>query len=167
MIVSIIVAMDRNGGIGWKNRLPWHLPDDLRRFRQLTMGHHLILGRRTYESIGRPLVGRKIIVISRRRSAAAGDVVKVVPSLELALEVCRQAQENEAFIGGGATVFREALPLVQKIYLTRVLAEFEADAFFPPWDEREWEVVSRLYHPPDQKHAFPFQFIEYARCRDS
>ncbi|MCX8062586.1 MAG: dihydrofolate reductase [Anaerolineales bacterium] len=161
------MAMDERGGIGLKNGLPWHLPDDLKRFKRLTMGHYLIVGRKTYESLGKPLAGRKMIVLSRRINRGSEPDILFAKDLEQALERCRQAGETEVFIGGGAEVFQSALPLAQKIYLTRVLTTVEADTFFPPWDESEWEIVDQYCHPRDEKHAFPFRFIDYIRRRYS
>jgi len=164
LIVSIIVAMDERGGIGLRNRLPWHLPDDLKRFKRLTMGHHLIIGRKTYQSIGKPLIGRKMIVLSKSQSSIEPESdVMVVPNLSAALEICREAGENEVFIGGGAQLFRAALSFADRLYLTKILAVVEADTFFPPWDESEWSMNWQQYHPPDEKHAFPFQFVDYVK----
>lgn len=163
MNLSIIAAMDERGGIGWQNRLPWHLPDDLKRFKKLTMGHTIIVGRKTYESIGQPLPGRTIVVLSRNKNKLSHQGVLVVGSLEAALEICRQAKENEVFVAGGAGVFEAALPIADKLYLTKVLAVVEADTFFPPWNEGEWQVVYRFDHPGDERHAFAFQFIDYVR----
>ncbi|GAB4469176.1 MAG: dihydrofolate reductase [Anaerolineales bacterium] len=160
MIISIIVAMDQRGGIGLKNRLPWHLPDDLKHFKQLTMGHHVIVGRKTFEAIGKPLRGRKMIVLSRHLHVDHTVELRCASSLELALQICRQAKETETFIAGGAEVFRLALPYASRMYLTRVLAVVEADTFFPSWDEREWEILTEIDHPADTKHAYPFLFIE-------
>ncbi len=162
MIISLIVAMDAKGGIGRQNRLPWHLPDDLKRFKQLTMGHHLIMGRKTYESIGRPLKGRKMIVLSRRHQPNAGEII-FVPDMNAAIEICRKAGETEVFVVGGAEVFREALPFAQRIYLTKIMAEVEADTFFPKWDESEWEIISQTEHPADDRHAFSFRFVDYVK----
>lgn len=163
MNLSIIAAMDERGGIGWRNRLPWHLPDDLKRFKKLTMGHYLIVGRKTYESIGQPLVGRTMIVLSRNQNTLSQQGVLVVGTLEAALDICHQAKENEVFVAGGAEVFEAALPTADKLYLTIVLAVVEADTFFPPWDEGEWEIVYRFDHPIDERHAFAFRFIDYVR----
>lgn len=163
MNLSIIAAMDERGGIGWRDRLPWHLPDDLKRFKRLTMGHHIIVGRKTYESIGQPMVGRIMVVLSRNQNTLSQQGVLVVGNLETALEICHQAKENEVFVAGGAEVFEAALPIADKLYLTKVLAVVEADTFFPPWEEEEWEIVYRFDHPADERHAFAFQFIDYVR----
>lgn len=175
MIVSIIVAMDEAGGIGKDNRLPWHLPDDLKRFKQLTMGHFLILGRKTFESLPKPLIGRKIIVVSARlkketngrplaRNAGVQDEGINIPvhfagSIEEALEYANNHEENEVFIGGGEKIYRAVFPLAQRIYLTKVHARVDADVFFPSRDWDEWTVVSRESHPSDERHDYSFEFL--------
>ncbi len=162
MLVSLIVAMDRNRAIGLQNRVPWHLSADLQNFKRLTMGHHLVQGRRTYESIGRPLPGRWMVVLSRQRdySAPGCDVVHSLPE---ALDLARSRGENEVFIGGGAGVYQESLPLADQIYLTRVQAEVHADTYFPPFDGRRWRVVERVEHEADQRNEFPFVFERLTR----
>jgi dihydrofolate reductase len=157
MLVSLIVAMDNNRGIGLNNRLPWRLPDDLKRFKSLTLGHHLIMGRKTYESIGRTLPGRTSIVISRNPDFSAPDCV-VVSSLEGALKLAEANGENEAFVIGGSQIFEKALPLADRIYLTRVHVALPADVFFPAIDAERWEEQVTEFHPPDDKHPFGFTF---------
>lgn len=156
MIISIIVAMDENGGIGVNNRLPWHLPDDLKRFKALTMGHHLIIGRKTFESIGKPLQGRKIIVLSRKLLIPAQDEVKVVSNLNEALMLAANENESEVFIGGGKAVFQSALPVAERIYLTIVHTITDADVFFPKVDWLHWEQIEREEHCIDEKHKYSF-----------
>ncbi len=157
MIVSIIAAMDTRRGIGVDGALPWRLSADLQRFKRLTMGHHLILGRKTYESIGRPLPGRQMVVITRQTGFAALGV-QVVHSLDEALEVARRADEDEAFIGGGGQIYRQALPYTDRMYLTLVHAAVEADVFFPPYDPGAWDVLEEAHYEPDEKNAFPTTF---------
>ncbi len=130
MIVSLIVAMEQSGGIGKQGQIPWRLPDDLKLFKQITMGHHLVVGRVTYESIGRALPGRHMLVVTRQPDYPAPGCV-VVHSLEEALAVARHAGEEEVFIGGGAQIYQQALPLALRLYLTRVHAKVASDAFFP------------------------------------
>jgi len=158
VIISIIVAMDENGGIGVNNRLPWHLPDDLKRFKFLTMGHHLIIGRKTFESIGKPLPGRKIIVLSRKSIETVKDDVKVVSNLNDALQVAAREKETEVFIGGGREVFESALPVADRIYLTIVHATTNADVFFPKVDWLSWEQIEKVEHGIDEKHEYPFTY---------
>ena len=142
MIVSLIVAMDERGGIGLRNRVPWHLPTDLKRFKALTMGHHLIVGRKTYESIGRALPGRTMIIVTRSKDYRA-EACWVVSSLPEALRLAEERGETEAFIGGGGSIYAQALPVADRIYLTRVHVVVEADVVFPVWEEDGWRVVRR------------------------
>lgn len=156
MIVSLIVAMDEAGGIGFRGRLPWHLGTDLRLFRERTLGHHLVVGRRTWEAIGRPLPGRKMIVISRTLSAVP-EGVQVARSLAEALDWARGEGEEEVFIGGGAQVYTVALPLARRIYLTRVQARGEADTFFPAVNWAQWRCVERQAFPAGPQDDHPFE----------
>ena len=157
MIVSLIVATDRKGGIGIDARLPWHLPADLKRFRELTMGHHLIVGRKTFDSIGKALPGRQMIIVTRDRSFQAKDC-RVAHSLEESLEFARGRGEDEVFVGGGGEIYAQSLALADRIYLTIVEAEVKADAFFPELGVGEWIERESESHPADEKNAFPFTF---------
>lgn len=157
MIISLIVAMERSGGIGMDGGIPWHLPDDLKLFKQTTMGHYLIVGRVTYESIGKALPGRKMIVVTRQPEYRAPGC-KMVPSLEEGLELARKGGEEEVFIGGGAQIYRLALPLAQHIYLTRLQADLEADTFFPALEEGEWEIAQSQHFPADEGNQYPFTY---------
>ena len=165
MIISLIVAMDSRRGIGIENRLPWRLPADLKRFRELTMGHHLIVGRKTYESIGKPLPGRQMVIITRDPNYRA-DGCFVAHSLEEALDRARAQGESEAFIGGGAEIYAQTLPYADRIYLTVVEAEVQADVFLPKWNEEEWIEQESIYHPPDEKNALPFTYQLLVRRKD-
>lgn len=149
--------MDENRGIGIENRLPWHLPADLKRFKRLTMGHHLIMGRKTYESIGKPLPGRHMIVLTRDPHFEAPGC-QVASTLAEALRVAQDGGETEAFIGGGAQVYQQALPLADRIYLTRVHTTTEADVHFPPFDSQAWRLLESSYHPADAKHQYAFTY---------
>lgn len=162
MRVSIIAAVGRNGAIGRHNSLPWRLPADLRRFQQLTRGHTLIMGRRTWESLDAPLPLRRVIVVSRRAEFQAPGAA-VVPSLAAALDVARAAGETEAFVAGGAEIFREALRSADRFYLTLIHEDFEADTFFPRWEEDEWRLVERQDHVPDERNRYPWSFLVYDR----
>lgn len=157
MIVSLIVAMDRRGGIGLNNKLPWHLPADLKRFKELTMGHHLIVGRKTWQSIGRALPGRSMIAVTRDPQFKA-DGITVVHSLPDALHTAESAGEAEAFIGGGAEIYRQSLDFADRIYLTLVDGEFEADTYFPKIRTDQWAEVSAEDYLPDVRNAHPFTF---------
>ncbi len=162
MIVSLVAAVSENGVIGRGNGLPWRLPADLRRFRALTLGHTIVMGRRTFESIGRALDGRRTIVVSRRPDYRP-DGVDVVPGLAEALRP--EPGETERFVVGGGEIYREALPLADRLYLTIVHAEVEGDVVFPPLDPDGWEVVSEERHPADDLHPFPYTFRRLDRRR--
>ncbi len=155
MIISIIVAMDEERAIGRENRLPWHLPRDLARFRAVTMGHPVIMGRRTFESIGRPLPGRTNIVITRRKEYEAEGCV-VVHDLRSALAACGDAEQ--AFILGGAEVFRQALPLAERVYITLVHTKISGDAFFP-----ELPAAFREVSREQAADVYPLEFLVYER----
>ena len=163
MKLSIIVALADDGIIGRDNALPWHLPADLKRFKRLTMGHHLIMGRKTFESVGRPLPGRTMLVLSRSRPELPAGVVRV-SSLEEALETARSAGAEEAFVAGGAEIYRLALPRADGLYVTRVHAEVAGDTRFPEMDEKAWRLVAREAHLPDEEHAHAYTFLDYVRA---
>jgi dihydrofolate reductase len=158
--VSIIVATDEQGGIGLGGVLPWRLPEDLRRFKALTMGSPVIMGRKTHESIGRPLPGRRNIVISRQAGLGIAGCT-VVDSLDAALAAAGPAPE--VFVIGGAQVYRVALPLADKMHVTRVHATVGADTFFPSLDDAEWEQVAREEHPADDRHPYAMSFVTLRR----
>src|SRR5688572_25981860 len=130
MLVSLLFAMDKNNAIGYRNRLPWHLPADLKWFKEKTMGHHIIMGRNTYESIGRLLPGRTTVVISRRPDYRI-EGASVHASLESGLREAEKNGDNEAFVIGGAELFKSALPIADRFYLTRIHHVFEADTYLP------------------------------------
>lgn len=162
MIISLIVAMDEAGGIGLQGGLPWRLPDDLKRFKQLTMGHPLIVGRKTWESIGRPLPGRKMIVVTRNPGYLPEGSLRAA-SLEEALSIARQGGEEEAFIAGGGQLYTHSLPLAERIYLTRVHTTLPADTFFPDFEPALWQVTSQEAHPADEKNPIPFTWQVWER----
>ena len=141
MIVSLIVAMSENRGIGQRGDIPWHLPSDLKRFKKLTMGHHLIMGRKTWESIGRVLPGRTMVVITRQRDYVAEGCV-VVYSLDDALQFAKDAGETEAFVAGGGEIYFQAMPYADRMYISRLEKLIEVDTFFPPIDEEKWRLES-------------------------
>jgi dihydrofolate reductase len=163
MIVSAIAAVAENGVIGRNGDLPWHLPDDLKYFQRITKGHHVITGRKNYESIPpkyRPLRDRVNIVVSRNASYEAPGAL-VVDSLATGLAISQRANEKEAFIIGGGQIYREALTmrLVDRLYLTVVHGDVEGDTHFPPLDPGEWREVDRTHHVADDRHAFAFSFV--------
>jgi dihydrofolate reductase len=160
MRVTLIAAVSENGVIGRGNALPWHLPADLRRFKQLTTGHAVVMGRKTWESIRRPLPHRRNIVISGSPGFHPVGAT-VVGSFEAALDAARDLAE--VFAIGGSRVFAAALPLTDRLELTRVHAQVPGDAFFPKIDFSEWKLVAEERHPADDQHAFPFSFLTYEK----
>jgi dihydrofolate reductase len=139
----MIVAVANNGVIGVNNTLPWHLPEDLKRFRALTMGHHIIMGRKTYESLGRLLPGRTTVIVTRNLNYQVDGAV-VVHSLDDAMRFCKQ--DEELFLIGGAQLYQDGLPHVQKLYITRVDIEVEGDAFLPEMDWHAWTLIEKKDH---------------------
>lgn len=154
MQTSLIVAVARNGVIGSKGGLPWRLPEDMAFFKRVTLGHHVVMGRKTWESLRRPLVDRTNLVVTRQRDYRAPGA-QVLPSLEAAMDLAAAGGEQELFVIGGAELYALALPGAQRIYMTRVEAEVEGDTWFPPLDEG-WIEVSRHEHPADARHPFGF-----------
>ena len=165
MIISLIVAMDESHGIGLKGGIPWYLSDDLKRFKQVTMDHHLIMGRVTYESIGHALPGRVTIVITRQVGYLAPGCL-LADSLISALELAESRGESEAFIIGGGEIFAQSLELADRLYLTRVHTRLDCDVTFPPIRMDEWEEVERASHPADERNQFPFTFQLLQRRKD-
>jgi dihydrofolate reductase len=159
--VSFVVAADENGVIGAGNALPWHLPDDLKRFKALTLGKPILMGRKTYESIGKPLPGRTNLVLTRRTDLTLPGCT-VVGSIEQAMNAAGDAEELA--IIGGAQVYAQALPFVDVIHLTRVHAKIQGDAFFPTLAAHEWRERVVAMHPADERHAYAFSFIELERA---
>lgn len=165
MIISLIAALTQNKVIGKNNDLPWHLPDDMKYFMQTTKGHHVIMGRKNYESLPekfRPLPNRTNIVITRQKDFKAPGCA-IVHSLEEAVNIAKAAQEPELFIIGGAEVYRQGLPLVQRMYLTEIQTELEGDTYFPEVKNDEWNETSRIHHAADDRHRYAFDFVIYNR----
>ena len=157
MIISLIAAMDEQRGTGLKGRLPWRLSSDMKRFRELTMGHHIIVGRKTFESIGKPLPGRQTIIVTRNSEFRAEGCF-VVHSLEEALDLARSRGESEAFVCGGSQIYTEAVLEAQRFYLTVVHARVESDTFFPDWDESGWKEKYSSRHDADDKDEYASTF---------
>lgn len=155
--VSLVAAMARNRTIGLDNRLPWRLPADLRHFRALTTGGVIIMGRKTFESLGRPLPERRSIVISRDPAFRAPDPCKTVSSWEAALAAAGEV--SEVFVIGGASLYAQTLPHADRVYLTLVEAEITGDAFFPEWSSRTWLETARACHPADDTNPYPYCFL--------
>lgn len=162
--LALIAALARNRVIGRDNHLPWHLPADLRFFKQMTMGKPLLVGRRTWESIGRPLPGRQMIVLSRDPAYRACGCT-VAHSLEKALAIAGPV--SEIMVIGGAALYQQTLPLAEQLYLTLVEAEVLGDARFPVWDPQEWRLVWEEAHSADADHAWPYRFQRWERSSTS
>ena len=156
--VAIVAAVARNGVIGHRNQMPWHLPEDLRRFKQLTLGHAVIMGRRTFESIGWPLAGRNNIVVTRSPDwTRAG--CHAAHSLAAALATVRERED--AFVIGGAQIYSLALPIASRLYMTEIERDFEGDAFFPEFDRSRWREASRESRVLDGAGGFGYHFVAY------
>ncbi len=159
MIISIVVAIAENHAIGKDNKLLWYLPNDLKHFKTITSGHTVIMGRKTYDSVGKPLPNRRNIVITRQHIDIAG--CEVVNSLQEALALCKT--EEEVFIVGGAEIYRQAIPITNKIYLTIVHQNFEGDTYFPEIEENIWVETEREDYQPDEKNKLAYSFITLER----
>lgn len=157
-IISLVVAESENHVIGKDNQLIWHLPNDLRHFKEKTLGKPVIMGRKTFESIGRPLPERQNIVISRDVYFSHPGILRVG---SLAEAIQQAGQVSEIMIIGGGSIYEQALPIADKIYLTRVLHTFEGDVFFPAIDLNVWQLISEEKHDKDEKHAYNYVFFEY------
>ena len=154
--------MGRNRVIGIGNRIPWHLPNELKLFKSLTMGHHIVMGRKTYESINRLLPGRTTVIVTRQRDYQVPGAI-VAHSIREALDACEG--DDEILVIGGADLFRETLPIADRLYLTVVDAEPEGDTFMPDFDMSEWRETSSQDFAPDEKHAHGYRFAIYDRTR--
>ena len=166
--LAIVVAAARNGVIGKDDAMPWHLPEDLRHFKRVTMGKPIIMGRKTFESIGKPLPGRVNIVVTRN-AAFGAQGVRVAGSLEEALALANQVAVSDgvdaAAIIGGAEIYRMALPLADRLYMTEVHADIDGDAQFPAIDWSQWRQLSRERHVADASNPYDYSFVEYQRIR--
>ncbi|HMP74658.1 MAG TPA: dihydrofolate reductase [Kiritimatiellia bacterium] len=160
MRISIIVAVAENSVIGLDGQLPWRLPNDLRHFKAVTMGKPVVMGRRTWESLGRPLPGRRNVVVSSRAEFQP-EGAEVVVSLSAALDLLAGAEE--IFIIGGARLYAEAFPLAHRVYLTEVHAAVPGDTCCPAWDRSAWREIHREEHAADERHAFSFAFVTLDR----
>jgi dihydrofolate reductase len=158
-VISAIVAVGEGWEIGRNNGMLWHLPDDFRHFKRTTLGHPVIMGRKTFESMGTVLKGRQNIVVTRNRDYKAEGAV-VVPNLDAAIEEARKNAPEEVFIIGGGEIYRQAMPRVQKLYLTIVHHKFpEATTFFPEVDFAKWKELKREEHGTNERHAYPFSIL--------
>lgn len=162
MIVSILVAKSKNDVIGKNNQLPWHLPADLKHFKNLTMGHHMIMGRKTFESIGKSLPGRTSVIITRQKDYKVPGCI-VVNNIEDALKAC--VNDDEVFIIGGGEIFKETMNTADKIYLTEIGEEFEGDVFLPKIDLLKWKLTQKQTFKPDEQNKYSYCFCEYERVK--
>ena len=167
MIISLIVAASTNNVIGKDNRLLWHLPSDMKYFKNTTWGMPVVMGRKTYEALaGEPLPGRFNFVITRNKNWVPGnDKAKVAPDLATALRMAEETDGKEIFVIGGGQIYAEAMSLADKIYMTRVHAVLEGDTWFPVIDEKVWELTDNRDFPVDEKHAFAYSFQIWERKR--
>ncbi|OGS81213.1 MAG: diacylglycerol kinase [Gallionellales bacterium GWA2_59_43] len=160
MSLAIIVAMARNRTIGVNNTLPWRCPEDLKHFKALTMGHHMIMGRKTYDSIGKPLPGRTTVVVTRDRNLTIAGCV-VAHSLQDAITAC--ASDTETFIVGGAEIYSQSLELADTLYITEIQQDVEGDAHFPEFDKAEWQEASREVRTQEAPQPLEYHFVCYRR----
>ncbi len=158
--ITLIAAVARNGVIGRAGTIPWRIPGDLPRFKRITLGHPVIMGRRTWQSLGKPLPGRRNLVISRTPDPKLAGA-EVFASLDAALAACGQAEE--VFVIGGTEAYREALPRAQRLLLTEIDADIDGDAFFPPFDRTQWREARRESHPANPDNPLPFAYVDYER----
>ena len=159
MIVAIIVAIGENNAIGKNNQLLWHMPNDLKHFKDVTSGRTIIMGRKTFDSVGKPLPRRRNIVVTRQDITIPG--CEVVKSIEDGLALCKG--EDEVFIGGGAEIYQLAMHLTDRMYLTIIHQNFDADTFFPEIDYKQWKETAREDYQPDEKNPYPYSFITLER----
>jgi dihydrofolate reductase len=163
MIVSAIAALSQNRVIGKNNDLPWRLPDDMKFFMETTKGHHVVMGRKNYDSLKpkfKPLPERTNIVITRQSELNAPGCA-VLHNIEEALRLANKNSENECFIIGGAEIYKLAMPFTNRLYLTEIKASIQGDTFFPEINLTEWKEVSRKHHSADERHAYAFDFVIY------
>ena len=160
--ISIIVAMARNRVIGADGGIPWHLPEELKRFKKLTLGHHIVMGRKTWDSIGRLLPGRTTVIVTRQPGYHAPGA-QVVHSLDDAIAAC--GADDEIFVIGGAELYAQALPRAGRLYLTTVDAEIAGDTIMPEYDAHDWREVSAASFAADERHSYPFRCVTYERIR--
>jgi len=161
MIRSIIVAQSQNRVIGINNTLPWHLPADLKRFKAITMGHHIIMGRKTYDSIGKPLPGRTSIVITRNKELQYEGCI-MAHSLAEAFAIASTHNDTEAFVIGGADLIKQAIDSCNKLYLTNINQDFEGDTFLDTLSA-DWKEIEHSTHAPDEKNAYSYSFVTYEK----
>lgn len=159
-MITIIAAIAKNNALGKDNQLLWHLPDDFKRFKNITTGHYIIMGRKTFESFPKPLPNRTHVIISRQKNYSQLNCI-VVTSLQKAIEAC--PKNEEIFIIGGGEIYNQSIAIADKLDITRVNHSFEADTFFPEIDLTQWKLIFEEFHPKDEKHKFDFRFETFIR----
>jgi dihydrofolate reductase len=159
-MITLIAAAAENNALGKNNDLIWHLPDDFKRFKEITSGHYIIMGRKTFESFPKPLPNRTHVIITRQKNYNPENCI-VVNSLEKAIEIC--PKDDDIFVIGGGEIYKQSIAIADKIELTRVHSTFEADTFFPEIDTTIWDLVQEEFHPKDEKHNFDFSFQTYLK----
>lgn len=157
-MISLLWAMDENRAIGRNNQLPWHLPEDLKYFKRVTMGKPIAMGRKTYDSIGRPLPGRENIVITRKRGVTIEGCTVIHDVKDLL-----KRDDEELFVIGGAEIFKEIIPFADRLYVTEIREEFEADTFFPEYNLSDWELIESTLGIKDEKNPYNYEFLVYQR----
>jgi dihydrofolate reductase len=162
MKLILIAAVANNNVIGQNNKLLWHMPADLKHFKELTIGRTMIMGRKTFESIGKPLPGRRTIVVTRNKDY---DAMGCEVATDIRDALCKVKDEQEVFVAGGGEIYRQVINLhcTRRLCLTRVYAHFEGDSFFPEINREKWELVEREPQPADEKNPYPFAFLTYKR----
>ncbi|TVR75969.1 MAG: dihydrofolate reductase [Chitinophagaceae bacterium] len=164
-VISAIAAATENNVIGKGNQLLWHLPDDFKFFKKVTLGFPVIMGRKTFESMGKALPERKNLVVTSNQNFKAKDCM-IFQNLEEALSYAKSIEKNEIFIIGGGEIYRQSMPVLQRIYLTRIHVELEGDTYFPEIDPKVFKLTQKFLHPKDEKHKYAFTFEIYDKLSD-
>lgn len=165
-MISLIAAMGNNRVIGMNNDMPWHLPKDLAHFKKVTSGHTVIMGRKTYESIGRPLPNRKNIILTRQQSLNVPEKVQLIRDLNVVKEWNEQNPREEYFILGGGELYKQSIDFADRLYITKIDETFEGDTVFPLIDETKWEIVSEKIGERDENNPYHFKFLMYERKKN-
>lgn len=165
-MISLLVAMDRNQVIGLNNSMPWHLPKDLHYFKEKTSGHTIIMGRKTFESIGRLLPNRKHIVVTRNKEIAFPKEVEVIHDVQQINELNRRNPSEELFVIGGGKIFEQVLPFAERMYITFIDETFEGDVYFPEFSKKKWGLTSKVKGEKDDKNPYDYSFLQYDLISD-
>lgn len=162
-MISLIAAMGNNRAIGFDQDMPWNLPKDLAYFKQVTTGHTIVMGRKTFESIGRPLPNRKNIVLTRQKNIHLPEEVTIISSFDELLDIHKRAASEEIFIIGGGELYKQALPYAERLYITEINEDFEGDTFFPAFSKKDWKIVSEIPGVRDRENPYDYKFLTYER----